>query len=107
MIHLFKTFLPIAEKIYDRKATMDILHHICIRDGFMMMTDLEIYVRMPVNEKQNYTIPIKMLKKVLLTKPTTLDIKVLENRRLNISFDDTFITIPTVNIDEYPSLASS
>jgi len=103
MIHLFKTFLPIAEKIYNRKATLDILHHLCIRDGYLSMTDLEIFVRMPVEDKKNYTIPIKTIKKVLATKPSTLAIKVLENSRLSISFDDMCITIPTLDTDEYPT----
>ena len=108
MIHFFKTFLPIAEKIYDRKADLDILHHIYVRDGYLMMTDLEIFVRMPIKYSSkagqgNYTIPIKMLKKVLSTKPESLDIQTINNSKVKISFDDTFITIPFINTDEYPA----
>ena len=47
-----------------------------------MMTDLDIFVRMPIDDKQNYTIPIKMLKKVLAAKPKTLNIKVLEKGKV-------------------------
>jgi len=92
-----------AEKIYDRKSSINILHHICVRDGFMQMTDLEIFVRMPIDEKHNYTIPIKMLKKVLSTKPESIDIKLLEREKVRITFDEMDITIPTMNTDEYPT----
>jgi len=74
MLYLMQTFLPIAEKVYDRKTTLDILHSICVHDGFMLMTDLDIFVRMPFKSKENYTLPIKTIKKIVSTKPTTLNI---------------------------------
>lgn len=102
MLYLFKTFLPIAEKVYDRKTTLDILHNISVRDDFLQMTDLEIFVRMPIKSKQNYTLPVKILKKILSTKPATLDIKILEDGKVNIIFEDRSIIVPTTNTDDYP-----
>ena len=98
-----QTFLPIAEKVYDRKTTVDILHNICVRDGFMMMSDLETFVRMPFKSNENFTLPIKTLKKILLTKPATIAIKKEKPDKLKISFDDCRISIPNMNTDEYPS----
>ncbi|KAA3618559.1 MAG: hypothetical protein D8M58_21485 [Calditrichaeota bacterium] len=108
ILFLIQTFLPIADKVYDRKTTLDILHSICIKDGFMLMTDLDTFVRMPLKntrqpDRYNYTLPIKILKKILLTKPASLCIEKSTEDKLSIKFDECQITVPTENTDEYPS----
>ncbi|KAA3613628.1 MAG: hypothetical protein D8M58_17250 [Calditrichaeota bacterium] len=112
MLFEIQTFLPIADKVYDRKTTIDILHNICIRDGFMMMTDLNIFVRMPIkntrqSDSQNYTLPIKVLKKILATKPATLSIEKSTEDKLSIMFDECQIIVSTENTDEYPAYPKS
>jgi len=108
ILYLIQTFLPIADKVYDRKTTVDILHNICIRDGFMLMTDLDIFVRMPMkntreSDRHNYTLPIKILKKILSTKPSILSIEKSTEDKLTIEFDECQIVVPTENTDEYPA----
>jgi DNA polymerase III subunit beta len=112
MLYELHTFLPIAEKVYDRKTSVDILHSICIRDGFIMMTDLNIFVRMPIKntrepDRHNYTLPIKILKKILLTKPTTISIEKSTEDKLTIEFDTCKIIVPTENADDYPAFPDS
>ncbi|KAA3618236.1 MAG: hypothetical protein D8M58_21900 [Calditrichaeota bacterium] len=107
MLFEIQTFLPLADKVYDRKTTLDILHNICIRDGFMMMTDLNIFVRMPIkNTRQSnshyYTLPIKILKKILATKPSTLSIEKSTEDKLSIMFDECQIIVPTEKTTDYP-----
>ena len=53
MLHILKSFLPMAEKIYNKKSTLDILKYICVKGKRVIYTDLETTITMPVTEKRN------------------------------------------------------
>ena len=102
MLRTLKTFFPIAEKVWDRKTSLPILNHICVENGFIRMTDLEMSVKAPVDDKRAYTIPIKLMKKVLNTKPKELSIELTDERKAKIVFDNKSVAFPFESIDDYP-----
>ncbi len=61
MLPALQTFLPLAEKIYNKKTTLDILQYICITKGKMIYTDLENTITMPVSDKRSFTLPVNIL----------------------------------------------
>ncbi|MFC1553398.1 hypothetical protein ACFL7D_02080 [candidate division KSB1 bacterium] len=102
MLQTLKTFFPIAEKVWDRKTSLPILSHICVDNGFIRMTDLEINVKAPVDDKRAYTIPIKLLKKVLNTKPKELKIDLINDKEVKIFFDNKSVAFPFESVENYP-----
>jgi DNA polymerase-3 subunit beta len=102
MLHILKSFLPMAEKIYNKKATLDILKYICVRDESVLFTDLETTLTMPVEDKRNFLLPIPILKKVLNTKPQILQINLQDKGRISISYDSREVSFPVPSVDEYP-----
>ncbi|MFC1555409.1 hypothetical protein ACFL7D_12310, partial [candidate division KSB1 bacterium] len=102
MLKTLKTFFPIAEKVWDRKSSLPILSHICVDNGFIRMTDLEISVKTPVDDKRAYTIPIKLLKKVLNTKPKEIKIDLINDKKVKIFFDNKSVTSKFESVDDYP-----
>lgn len=72
MLQKLIRFLPIAEKVINRKTTLPILSHICVKDGYVSATDLENTVRMKIDDFRTYTIPLNILKTVLKAKPKYL-----------------------------------
>ncbi len=102
MIKELSKFIPIAEKVWDRKTTLNILCDICISDGYMRMTDLETTVKMPVKDKRKYTIPIKLLKKVLKSKPGELKVELFKDSKAKIIYDNKSVTFPYQSPDDYP-----
>ena len=83
---LFK-FIQLAQKIVPKKTTLPILACICVEDGFIRATNLETTIRMPVEDKRKYTLPYGVLKSVLKSKPKELDIELLKNQQVKLSYD--------------------
>ncbi len=106
MLPALKTFLPMAEKLYDKKSTLDILQYLCVSDGKMIYTDLETVIKMPVADKRCFTLPVTIIKKVLGSKPQSLRIDVPEKNKLNIAYDNKQITFPVANVEEFPALTT-
>jgi len=104
MLPALNTFVPMAEKIYSKKTTLDILQYICINDNKMIYTDLETFITIPVNDKRSFTLPIQIIKKIINSKPNSLQIYILDNNRISISYENKQITFNSVNLDEYPNL---
>jgi DNA polymerase III sliding clamp (beta) subunit (PCNA family) len=102
MLHILKSFLPMAEKIYNKKSTLDILKYICVREESVIYTDLETTIAMPAEDKRNYLLPIPILKKILNTKPQIFHINIPENGRMSISYDSREISFPVPAVEEYP-----
>jgi DNA polymerase III beta subunit len=104
MLPALQTFLPMAEKIYSKKTTLDILQYICLSDEKLIYTDLETVITMPVADKRSFTLPIPILKKVISSKPQSLKIYSLDNSRFSISYENKQVTFTTTNVEEYPNL---
>ncbi len=103
MLRTLMRFLPMAEKIINRKSTLPILSQICVRDGFITATDLETTVRMKIESKDHYTIPLTLLKTVLKARPKRLDIARGEGEKITITYDNRRVTFTSLDTDEFPS----
>ena len=106
MLLQLRQFLPIAEKILDRKSDNPILSSICFHSGLVTMTDLEITATMPVDDDRSYTLPLDILKKVLKTNPKQLEIEISKGPVLEIKFDDKTLKFPVAEWREYPDVPS-
>jgi len=106
MLETLRRFLPLAQNIINRKSTLPILGHICIRNGYILATDLETTVRMKLSSDSNYTIPLNLLKTILKARPKELDAEVLEESQVAIHYDTRRITFESLDTDEYPAIPS-
>lgn len=104
MLLQLRQFLTIAEKILDRKSDNPILHSVCLHNGLVVMTDLEITATMPVDDDRSYTLPLDILKKVLKTNPKHLEIEISKGPILKIKFDDKALKFPVAEWREYPDV---
>lgn len=104
MLNNLIRFLPIAEKVINRRTTLPILEHVCVRDGCLSATDLENTICMKVDDDRNYTIPINILKVILKAKPKVLEIDVLEDGKVEIRYDTRTVSFQTRDPKEFPNL---
>ena len=102
MLVQLRQFLSIAEKVVDRKSNNPVLCSVCLHDGFIRMTDLEITAKMPVDDDRSFTIPLNILKKVLKTNPKHLEIQISKGPILKINFDDKTIKFLVADWHEFP-----
>jgi len=102
MLNSLIKFLPLAEKFLDRKSNIPILFSVCLSKGYLQMTDLESHVRMPVEDKRNFTIPLTVLKNILSAKPKLLKIEQPETLKLKIFFDENILDLTIMDYQDYP-----
>ena len=102
MLQKLIRFLPIAEKVINRKTTLPILSHICVKDGYISATDLENTVRMKVDDTRQYTIPLNILKTILKAKPKVLEIDILEDEKVQVRYGPRNLTFKSLNPEEFP-----
>ena len=102
MLLQLRQFLSIAEKVVDRRSDNPILSSVCLHNGFIRVTDLEITAKMPVDDDRSFMIPLDILKKVLKTNPKHLEIQISKGPILKIKFDDKAIKFPVAESREYP-----
>jgi len=106
MLETLRRFLPLAQNIINRKSTLPILGHICIRDGYIQATDLETTVRMKINSDSNYTILFSLLKTILKARPKELTVTMLEEGEVAIQYDNRRVTFTSLDTEEFPALPS-
>jgi len=104
MLQTLKRFLPVAQKVINRKPTLPILEHICIRDGFITATDLETTVRMKIDTDSSYTIPLTLLMTILKARPKKLEVEVLDQGKVVIQYDTRRITFQSLDTEEFPAV---
>ncbi len=95
-------FIQLAQKIVPKKSTLPILSCICVENGFIRATDLETTIRMPVNDKRKYTLPFGVLKSILKSKPKELDIELLKDQKIKLSYDGKNVVVKTLDPDDFP-----
>ncbi|TVL98085.1 MAG: hypothetical protein CV087_21795 [Candidatus Brocadia sp. WS118] len=103
MLHTIAEFLPVAERVYDRKAFSEILKHLCVRDGYLLISDKEYFARLPVNDDRSYTIPVEALQRMLKARPRSLEIK-QSGRNIELCFDQKRIRYESEDVDKYQKL---
>ena len=104
MLQSLIRFLPLAEKVMAKKTTLPILSHVCIGGGFISATDLEHWVQMKIDDTRNYTIPMNVLKTILKAKPKSLEINLLEDEKVQMTYDNRHLTFKSLDTDEFPSI---
>ena len=97
-------FLSVAEKIVPRNSTIEVLRNLCIKDGYVLATDLELIARMPVPDTRSYLIPFGILKTVLKSKPASVEIDLSEPNRIKINYDNKSVSFPCGEVADYPNL---
>jgi len=104
MLKELKAFLPVAEKVRARNPTLTILNYIAVRDGQMMITDLENWLTIPVEDEREFTLPIDIIKQVLKSRPSELKIDIQSENHLEIHYDQNTVGCQYLDAEEYPSL---
>jgi len=98
-----KKFVSIAEKVVDKKASLPFLLQVCVKNGNILATDLETILVMKIDDERNYTAPLKVLEKIIKTKPKEIEIKLEETQpRVKIIFDGKSVSFPYMDTEEYP-----
>ncbi len=97
-------FLAVAEKIVPRNSTIEVLRNLCIKDGYVLATDLELIARMPVPETRSFLIPFGILKTVLKSKPASIEIDLSEENRIKINYDNKSVSFPRGEVADFPYL---
>lgn len=96
--------MPIAEKVINRRTTLPILEHVCVRNGCLSATDLENTIRMSVDDDRSYTMPLNILKIILKAKPKVLEIDVLEDGKVQVKYDSRTVSFQSRDPKEFPNL---
>lgn len=97
-------FIQVAEKIVPRNSTIEVLRNLCVQDGFITATDLELIGRMPVPDSRSYLIPFGIIKTILKSKPASIEIDLSEENRTKINYDNKSVSFPRGEVADYPNL---
>ena len=97
-------FLAVAEKVVPRNSTIEVLRNLCIKDGYVLATDLELIARMPVPDNRSYLIPFGIIKTVLKSKPGSIDFDLSEPNRIKINYDNKSVSFPRGEVADFPNL---
>ena len=103
LFHLNK-FIPIAEKIIPKRTSIPILTNICFTDGKIIATDLDTTLVMTVEDKSRFTVPTRIIKSILKSKPKTLKFETLTDNKAKINYDSKSITFNTESVEEFPAI---
>lgn len=104
MIQKLIKFIQLANRVVPKKTTIPILSSVCVEDGFIRATDLETTIRMPVEDKRRYTLPLGVLKSVAKSKPKSFDIDLLINKKIKITYDNRKLLIQSLDPNDFPSM---
>ena len=102
MLQKLIKFVQLAQKIVPKKTTLPILSCVCVEDGFIRATNLETTIRMPIEDKRRYTLPFGVLKSIMKSKPKQLDIEMLKDQKIKLSYDGKRVTVKSLDPDDFP-----
>ena len=103
MLNELRRFLPLAEKLRARNPTLSILNYMAVRDGRLMITDLENWLAIPVEDEREYTLPIDVVKQVLKSRPGEIEIDVQADQHLEIHYGHHTLGCQYLDAAEYPA----
>ncbi|TFB13960.1 hypothetical protein E3V33_00180 [Candidatus Marinimicrobia bacterium MT.SAG.4] len=104
MLQNLMRFIQLAQKVVPKRSTLPILTCVCVEDGYIRATDLETTIRMPIDDKRNYTLPFGVLKSIMKSKPKEIEIDLLPNRQARLSYDGRELLLKTLDPDDFPLL---
>ena len=102
MLQKLIKFVQLAQKIVPKRSTLPILSCVCVEDRFIRATNLETTIRMPFDDKRKYTFPFGVLNSIMKSKPKELDIEMLKDQRIKLSYDRKHVEVKTLNPDDFP-----
>ena len=102
MLQNLTKFIQLTQKVVPKRSTLPILTCVCVEDRFIRATDLETTIRMPIDDNRNYTLPFGVLKSILKSKPKKLDIELLKDQRIKLSYDGKNVVVKTLDPDDFP-----
>ena len=102
MLQKLIKFVQLAQKIVPNKSTLPILSCVCVEDRFIRATNLETTIRMPIDDKRRYTLPIGVLKSIMKSNPKELDIDLLKDQKIKLSYDGKHVTVKSLDPDDFP-----
>ncbi len=104
MINVFKKFVPMADKIVPRRTSLEILRNVCVRDGYITATDLDLTIRMKTDDSREYLLPIGIVKTVLKAKPRSIEVITDIAGKTRIDYDNKSVSFPEVEMNDYPAM---
>ena len=104
MLQKLIKFVQLAQKIVPNKSTLPILSCVCVEDRFIRATNLETTIRMPIDDKRRYTLPFGVLKSIMKSNPKELDIELLKDQKIKLSYDGKHVTVKSLDPDDFPLL---
>lgn len=104
MLTELQRLLPMAEKIIDRRSPLSILKEICIDNGLARATDLESMLVMPITDERSFTLPVQLLKKVLATRPSSLEILLEDDVKVSFHYDGQSLSYQSKDVVDFPAI---
>jgi len=86
MLDAMRRFLPMADKVVPRRTSLKVLENICIDDGTVRATDLEISIGMKIDSEASCLIPLAIAKIIVKSKPATVSCQRVSDDRLRIDY---------------------
>ncbi|MCH8327638.1 MAG: hypothetical protein IID15_03835 [Candidatus Marinimicrobia bacterium] len=105
MLATLKRLLPMAEKVVDRRASLQILKTICLENGQARVTDLESTLVVPIDNGMSACLPLDLLRKLLKSKPADLQIEP-SGSRLVLVHDGRRLSFKGLQTDDFPEIPS-
>ena len=102
MLQKLIKFVQLANRIVPKKTTLPILSCVCVENGFIRATNLETTIRMPIEDKRRYTLPFGVLKSIMKSKPKQLDIEMLKDQKIKLSYDGKRVTVKSLEPGDFP-----
>jgi DNA polymerase III subunit beta len=102
MLDTLRRFLPMADKVVPRRTSLKVLENICIDDGAVRATDLEISIGMKIDSDASCLIPLAIAKVIMKSKPPTLSCQPISDDRLRIDYGNRSIEFTPMPIEDYP-----
>jgi len=101
MINELTRLTKLSTKILTANPTYPILGMICISGGIARITNLDTTVTIPIDIAGNYAIPLKVLKKVLATKPANIEIET-DGDKVVLGYDGKKVKFPNTDPEQFP-----
>ena len=102
MLQNLMKFIQLAQKVVPKRSTLPILTSVCVEDDYIRATDLETTIRMPIDDKRKYTLPFGVLKSVMKSKPRELDIELMKDQQIKLSYESKHVVVKTLDPDDFP-----
>ena len=102
MLQKLIKFVQLAQRIVPKKSTLPILSCVCVEDRSIRATNLETTIRIPIDDKRRYTLPFGVLKSIMKSKPKELDIELLKDQKIKLSYDGKLVTVKSLDPDDFP-----